>query len=285
MKLRKASIFSFQKKIFDWWDDNKRDLPWRHTRDPYKIIISEVMLQQTQVSRVLPKYDEFLYFFPEVYDLAKSSTSKVLKAWKGMGYNRRALYLKKIAETIVNDYKGEFPEDEKLLIKLPGVGMYTARAILVFAFGNDLAMVDTNIRQIITHFFFGGNIQKPSIIQGVADQLLPKGQSWKWHQALMDYGAIEMQKVKGRRKKPARNATQSVAGGAKGGKVSFRDSNRFYRGRIIDLLREKSIEYNEMLGYIYQTYKKNHTFTDNILRGLAKDGLIEIKGDSIFLPT
>lgn len=279
MKLRKQSIFSFQKKILDWWEDNKRDLPWRYTRDPYKIIVAEVMLQQTQVSRVLPKYDEFLYFFPEVYDLAKAPASKVLTVWKGMGYNRRALYLKKMAEIVVHDYKGEFPEDENILTKLPGVGLYTARAILVFAFEKDLALVDTNIRQIITHFFFGGNIQKPSVTQGVAGQLLPKGQSWKWHQALMDYGAIAMSNP------PAgRAGVKYQMLNKKKETIPFRDTNRFYRGRIMDLLREKSYEYDDMLEYILQTYRKDHTFTDKILHGLVKDGLVERKGNFLSLP-
>jgi len=280
MKLRKQSILSFQKKIFDWWDDNKRDLPWRHTRDPYRIIVSEIMLQQTQVSRVLPKYDEFLYFFPDVYDLAKSPASKVLKAWKGMGYNRRALYLKKIAETIVNDYNGEFPEDEHLLTKLPGVGSYTARAILVFAFGNDLAMVDTNIRQIITHFFFHDEKQPPSVVQYIADQLLPSENAWAWHQALMDYGAIEMQKAKA-----CLRSRQGKQKKVKGGVILYRDTNRFFRGRIIDLLREQTYKNEDMLEYIARTYKKDRTFINDILHSLVKDGLVEQKGNFIFLPT
>lgn len=278
MKLRRQSILSFQNKIFNWWEDNKRDLPWRQTRDPYKIFVSEIMLQQTQVSRVLPKYDEFLYFYPEVYDLAKSPTSNVLKVWKGMGYNRRALYLKKMAEIVVHDYKGEFPEDVNILMKLPGVGLYTARAILVFAFGNDFALVDTNIRQIITHFFFRGKIQKPSIIQNVADRLLPKGQSWKWHQALMDYGALELKTLN----LPRRQAGFKLKNFKKY-KKPYKDSNRFYRGRIIDLLREKFYTYDDMLEYILQTYKKDHTFTDGILHSLVKDRLIELKNNQIAL--
>lgn len=279
MKLRKQSILSFQNKIFNWWEDNKRDLPWRHTRDPYKIIVSEVMLQQTQVSRVLPKYDEFLYFFPEVYDLAKAPTSKVLKVWKGMGYNRRALYLKKIAEIIVHDYKGEFPEHEKLLTSFPGVGLYTSRAILVFAFGKDIALVDTNIRQIITHFFFHDIPQHPSVIQQTADHVLPKGNAWAWHQALMDYGAIEMQKVKARLL-----ARQSKRKKVKEKSIPFRDTNRFYRGRIMDLLREKPYEYDELLEYIMKTYGKNKVFTDSIVRGLVKDRLAVLDHMNIRLP-
>ena len=192
MKIKTKQIKEFQLAIFSWWKLHKRDLPWRHTRDPYKILVSEVMLQQTQVSRVLPKYIEFIKQFPAVNELAQSSGAEVLRIWKGMGYNRRALYLQKAAQEIVHSYKGIFPKRESLLTKLPGVGTYTARAILVFAYKQDVAMVDTNIRQIITHFFFEDISQKPSVIQEVADKLVPPGKSWEWHQALMDYGALVM---------------------------------------------------------------------------------------------
>src|SRR5258706_3228782 len=115
VKLQQKKITAFQKKIFDWWATNRRDLPWRHTHDPYKILVSEVMLQQTQVSRVLPKYEEFLYFFPDVFAIAHASPAHILKIWKGMGYNRRALYLYKTAKTVVEKYKGEFPKTQSEL--------------------------------------------------------------------------------------------------------------------------------------------------------------------------
>ena len=145
------------------------------------------MLQQTQVSRGLPKYLEFIQTFPNVEALAGASPAQVLRIWKGMGYNRRAVYLQKAAKAIVDIYKGRFPDTEPELTGLPGLGRYTARAILVFAFKKDIAMVDTNIRQIITHFFFHDIPQPEKIIQEVADQLVPKGKSWEWHQALMEY--------------------------------------------------------------------------------------------------
>ena len=178
MRLTKSRIWKFQNLIFDWWELNKRDLPWRYTHNPYNIFISEIMLQQTQVSRVIPKYEEFLYFFPDVYTLAQASPAQVLKVWKGMGYNRRALYLHKTAKIIVEEYYGEFPEDEKKLTELPGLGTYTVRALLVFAFEKNVAAVDTNIRQIITHFFFHDVEQKSAVIQAVADKLMPIDQSW-----------------------------------------------------------------------------------------------------------
>jgi len=196
MKLSKTTVRKFQDMIFSWWKDNRRDLPWRRTRNPYHILVSEVMLQQTQVSRVLPKYAEFLAVFPDVYSLAAAQPAKVLTLWRGLGYNRRALYLQKAAKVIVTDHKGIFPDSEVALTKLPGLGLYTARAIMVFAFEKNVAMVDTNIRQIITHYLFNGLPQKEKLIQEAADMLVPDGRAWEWHQALMDFGASAMGKEK-----------------------------------------------------------------------------------------
>ncbi len=260
--LTAREIQKFQRYIFAWWKTHKRDLPWRHTHDPYKILVSEVMLQQTQVSRVLPKYEEFLTAFPTVYALAKTSPAEVLKVWKGMGYNRRALYLHKAAQIICVTYKGCFPKDYELLTKLPGLGIYTARALLVFAYKENVAMVDTNIRQIITHFFFDDIAQKASIIADVADQLLPKGKSWEWHQALMDYGAIAL------------NVSRITSHVSQKKSIPFRESNRFYRGRIMDRLREGDISQRDLLKEFTGTYGKSEDFIASILSGLEADGLI-----------
>ncbi len=263
MKLTTRQIASFQKKIFTWWKTNRRDLPWRHTYDPYKILVSEVMLQQTQVSRVLPKYAEFLKNFPTVQKLAKASPAQVIRVWKGMGYNRRALYLLRAAKIIVEKYNNHFPTSEQLLSSLPGLGTYTARAILVFAYKQDVPLIDTNIRQIITHFFFDDRPQKPSAIEEVAWQLLPKGKSWEWHQALMDYGAIEMSNVKF----PISNDNKKT--------VPFRESNRFYRGRIIDFLREQEIPEAKLLVELAAQYKKPKVFFQERIEDLIREGLIE----------
>ena len=261
MLIFQKKVKEFQNYIFDWWRNNVRDLPWRHTHDPYKIWISEVMLQQTQVSRILPRYAEFIDRFPSVESLAQAKTSDVLRLWKGIGYNRRALYLKKGAEVIMDTHKGIMPNKEQELLSLPGIGTYTARAILVFAYKQDVAMVDTNIRQIITHFFFQDAPQTEKNVQYVADQLVPKGKSWEWHQALMDYGALRLHS--GRRPERSRRTVQP-----------FRDSNRFYRGRIMDLLREKSWKTDQLIEYGENVYHKPKEFLKEIIQGLEKDGLI-----------
>lgn len=265
----KEEIIRFRDCIFSWWEIHKRDLPWRKTRDPYKILISECMLQQTQVSRVLPRYEQFLSVFPTVYDLARASVADVLREWKGMGYNRRALYLKRLSEEIVQKYNGEFPRKEKELLKLPGLGKYTARAILVFAFNENVSLIDTNIRQIILYHFFHSIPQKESIIQSVADQLLPEGKSWEWHQALMDYGAIEMSKV--RRSQRIKNKSA----------VPFRESNRFFRGRIIDYLREKSWNRDLLVQEMASQYGRDVDFHKKILEDLRSEGLIEERDNGI----
>ena len=271
MKIHRKRITRFQAFIFSWWKFNKRDLPWRRTRDPYRILVSEVMLQQTQVSRVLPKYEEFLYFFPDVYTLARASPANILRVWKGMGYNRRALYLKKAAETVVKRYGGEFPDDEAKLITLPGVGIYTARALLVFAFGQDVAAVDTNIRQIITHVFFRDVAQKPSVIQEVADRLVPAGEAWEWHQALMDYGALELPKLKVHKR-------TKTAG------TPFTETNRYYRGRVIDALRAGNRREQVLLHEFHTRYGKPEHVIASLIDGLVGDGLAERKNGTLRLP-
>lgn len=272
MKVTSAKISAFRDMIFSWWQEHKRDLPWRHTRDPYRILVSEVMLQQTQVARVLLKYEEFLRAFPDVYALSTATTAHVLRLWRGMGYNRRALYLKKTAEAIVGSYGGKFPQSEQELRKLPGLGVYTTRALLVFAFNQHVAMVDTNIRKIITHFFFHDRKQSDKVIQKVADTLVPHGKSWEWHQALMDYGALEMPKYRAKHQRGTRAS------------VPFHGSNRFYRGRIIDVLREGRENEAQLIHRLVAHYGKSDDFFMVILSGLVKDGLIVRRGADVMLP-
>lgn len=273
MQLTDKQVTEFQHHIFTWWKTHMRDLPWRHTHDPYRILLSEIMLQQTQVSRGLPKYLEFIRGYPTVSDLAHAPVSGVLKLWKGMGYNRRALYLHASAKKILSDFNGIFPQTEQELLSLPGLGTYTARAVLVFAYRQDIAMVDTNIRQIITHFFFKDVKQPEKTIQEVADRLVPKGKSWEWHQALMDYGAIELvRNTKDKSRKPRQGKP-------------FRETNRYFRGRIMDLLREKRYTEKDLIFRMTDGYQKDEPFIQAILQSLCKDGLIfRSKAGIISLP-
>jgi A/G-specific adenine glycosylase len=215
---------TFQKKIYAHYTKEKRKLPWRATRDPYKILVSEVMLQQTQSSRVVGKYESFLKRFPSGRALARAHTHDVLSAWHGLGYNRRALALHKTAHIITSDYRGKFPKTYDELIKLPGVGPYTASALMVFAYNTPQVMIETNIRTVFIHFFFPKMKKVPDakllpLIERYADTTSPR----EWYNALMDYGAY----LKATVVNPSRQSTTHVRQSA------FKGSARQVRGAII----------------------------------------------------
>jgi A/G-specific adenine glycosylase len=244
ISLTQHQIKKFQNHILAWYNVHKRDLPWRvpyGTRfqpvDPYKILVSEVMSQQTQISRVVPKYEAWIKTFPTIQSLAKAPVRDVLGMWSGLGYNRRALYLKKCAEIISSSARNPngishsvrddnywvWPRTEKELIQLPGIGKYTARALLCFAFNQQVAVVDTNIKKVILTQVVHQDTLPEKGIEEIAVQLLPKGKAYAWNQALMDYAAAELKQHKIIIAKQSR----------------FKDSDRFYRGQIIKWLVEK----------------------------------------------
>jgi A/G-specific adenine glycosylase len=163
-----------------------RDLPWRQTRDPWAILVSEVMLQQTQASRVVAKWHEFMASYPTPASCAQASLGDVLRLWQGLGYPRRARNVHTAATRIAA--AGEFPSSLEALLQLPGVGQYTARAVLAFAFEADAAVVDTNIARVLARV--AGSRLTPKQAQAAADAALPPGESWAWNQCLMDLGAV-----------------------------------------------------------------------------------------------
>lgn len=255
----------FNAILFRWHKNHYRDMPWRRTHDPYRILVSEIMLQQTQVARVRTKYAPFLKQFPHVQALAKASLGDVLRAWSGLGYNRRARYLHDCAKQVVREYGGKFPDELETLQKLPGVGLSTAGALLAFAFGKDEPMIDTNIRRILARTFFGTRlVQGRKKIQGLALKKLPlrpgleffsdpmprdkelylfarslisKGKGRAWNYAMLDLGATLC---------AARNHSGDcpllkLHGDAgdfryKKPQKQFPGSSRFYRGRILHRL-------------------------------------------------
>lgn len=264
--IEQSAIKSFQKKILDWYSVNKRDLPWRQTREPYRILISEVMSQQTQIARVVPKYQAWLSEFPTVADLSKASISDVLRLWSGLGYNRRALNLKKTAEILVKDFAGEFPRDEKILLSLPGIGLYTARALLSFAFDEQIAVVDTNVRKVILTQFSKelgeGHISQKEI-EHLAQVLLPVGKAYEWNQALMDYAGAVLKNEKIAIPKQS----------------AFKGSHRYYRGQVLKtLLQKKKVAIKELGPLI----KKEYSFSDEdwlkrLVSELKDEGFIQVK--------
>jgi A/G-specific adenine glycosylase len=187
----KSVIRKFQKIILQHYEKHARAFPWRQTRDPYQIFVSEIMLQQTPVDRVIEKYKKFIFVFPDVFSLACAPLAKVFKAWLGLGYNRRAIALKKSAEIITKKFKGKLPESEKELLTLPGVGKYTAAAISVFAFNRPVILLETNVRTVFIHFFFEDKTEvKDSEIIPLIQTTLDTTNSRRWYNALMDYGVM-----------------------------------------------------------------------------------------------
>jgi A/G-specific adenine glycosylase len=194
--IEQEKIEFFQSALIQWFKKYGRDLPWRKTRNPYHILISELMLQQTQVVRVAKDYfHQFLQKFPSIQDLAHASEAEVLKAWEGLGYYNRAKNLHKIAQIIVSKYNGKFPEEYDQIMELPGIGKYTAGAILSFAFERDFPIVDTNVERIIRRIFLhnfkiSSPAKKEKIIWQISEMLLLREDPWSFNQAILDLGAL-----------------------------------------------------------------------------------------------
>jgi A/G-specific adenine glycosylase len=171
-------------------EQGRHALPWRATTDPYRILVSEVMLQQTQVERVTPFYKNFLKQFPTVRALAAAPLKEVLTAWQGLGYNRRAKMLHEAAKVVAAAHNGKMPQDAQVLLTLPGIGPYTASAVAVFSSNSDQILIETNIRTVITHHFFPEkHTVSDTEILAVLKRVYPKGRAREWYAALMDYGS------------------------------------------------------------------------------------------------
>lgn len=182
----------FQIRLLKWYDEFGRDLPWRRTSDPYRILVSEIMLQQTQVDRVIPKYHEFLEKYPTLKDLAEAEPEAVRETWYPLGYNVRPYRLHGIACETVAQYGGRIPRDARQLQSLKGIGRYTSGAVRAFAFHEDAPIVDTNVMRVLHRVFLGtGDPKKQkSKLWAMSEALIPKGKGYDFNQALMDFGAV-----------------------------------------------------------------------------------------------
>ena len=183
----------FQRRLLTWYRRHRRDLPWRRTRDPYRILVSEIMLQQTQVDRVVPKYREFLAKYPTLSALARAPRRQVRRTWYPLGYNIRPIHLQGIAREALARYGGRLPADEETLRSFTGIGRYTAGALLSFAFGKDAPILDTNVRRVLGRLFLGPRrlkrVKGQSALWELAGALIPRGRAYDFNQALMDFGA------------------------------------------------------------------------------------------------
>jgi A/G-specific adenine glycosylase len=188
------TIAKFQRRLLAWYRVHGRDLPWRRTRNPYRVLVSEIMLQQTQVERVLPKYREFLDHYPTLESLARARVGDVRRLWYPLGYNIRPVRLHTIARETVARYRGRLPDDAETLRALPGIGRYTAGAVLSFAYGRDTAVLDTNVRRVLGRVFLGprrtARVRGEKAYWDLAEALVPAGRGYDFNQALMDFGAI-----------------------------------------------------------------------------------------------
>ncbi|TSC67469.1 MAG: A/G-specific DNA glycosylase [Parcubacteria group bacterium Gr01-1014_66] len=240
--MRASSLKNFQKTVWAYYYAHKRSFPWRATRDPYRILISEIMLQQTQVERVLQKYDMFLARFPDFESLADATQKEILGIWQGLGYNRRALFLHSLAQIVREQHGGVLPSDPDLLDALPGIGRATAGAVAAFAFLVPVPFIETNIRRVFLHFFFPRilRVEDKKILLCV-DATLDRENPREWYYALMDYGAMLGNKEK---INPNRRWAQYCI------QSRFAGSDREIRGKIIRLLIAAPGLSREMLSHL-----------------------------------
>lgn len=238
--------------LLAWWSAEARDLPWRETRDPWEILVSEVMAQQTQVARVAERWAAFLLRFPTPAACAAAPVADVLRLWSGLGYNRRALALHACAAAVVERHDGILPSDLASLVALPGIGPYTARAVAVFAFEHDHGVVDTNAARVLARWH--GRALSAKEAQAAADASVPAGRSWAWNQAMLDLGAaICIRRSPRCADCPVRTSCGwAVSGrvtpdpadgsaGVSGGQSPFSGSDRQGRGRLVEALRSGEV--------------------------------------------
>ena len=277
---------AIQRRIFTWYARyGRHDLPWRQEKDHlYGVVVAEVMLQQTNVPKVVPKYRSFLRTFPSWRALAGASQSAVMHAWRGLGYNRRAINLHQCAKAIVDYYDGVTPDDPEQLRTLPGVGPYTAHAICAFGYNADYAAVDVNIARLLQRWGLTGPPQ------AAAEMLLPAGQSRRWHSALMDFaslvctkrapqcGACPLRTICPSYPAPrddVRRVAKREPGRMECGKHVPR---RIYRGRIVEALRKQPL-YTEEIGKVIKrdwSVVRDRMWLEEILETLQKESIVHL---------
>ena len=251
-------IHAFQDKVFSFYRHHKRDLPWRNTSDPYKILLSELMLQQTQVARVVNYYTRWVTQWPTIHDLAAASRAEVLKAWMGLGYNTRAVHLHKAAQKIVDEFHGDVLNAMEHYQEIPGVGRYTAHAVQIFSTNKDMVTVDTNIRRIFISEFHLPETTSDTEIWALATRCLPHGHSRDWHNALMDYGALHLTA----KKTGIKPKTQQPR---------FQGSDRQVRAQIMRLVLDRDASFAD----IQQSLRIDATRLQQILEKLIHEHLLE----------
>ncbi|MEY4440605.1 MAG: hypothetical protein RLY49_231 [Candidatus Parcubacteria bacterium] len=265
--MTKRQIEKFQKEILTHYKENKRSMPWRDISNPYKIFVSEMMLQQTQVERVRLKYAEFIKKFPTLKSVAQANKIEILKVWQGLGYNRRALFIKKACEEIISKHKGIFPKDFDTLQTLPGIGPSTAGALCAFAYNQPVFFIETNIRAVILHFFFKNktNVSDKEIVNVLKKVTPTTTDSRDWYYALYDYGTF-LKKTLGKKKVELHKKSKHYVKQSK-----FEGSFRQKRARVLKLkLADSNISDEEII----QELSLSPQEFEDVIESLDKDGLI-----------
>jgi A/G-specific adenine glycosylase len=269
MKLPLTAITAFQHLIWNFYQEHQRHFPWRHCDDPYAIVVSEIMLQQTQTYRVEPKFEQWLLAFPNFQTLAQANLRDVLFVWQGLGYNRRGMALHKIAHIVMQNHQGQLPNDPMILETFPGIGKATAASICAFAFNSPTIFIETNIRAVFIHSFFKNQ-------SDVADkQLLPlvehtidRSNPREWYYALMDYGVHLKKLHKNPSRRSAHHAKQS----------KFEGSDRQIRGAVIrHLTRHGPLSKPDLYKLI------NDDRMEKILLQLCSEQMIKSENDQFFI--
>lgn len=261
--LTREVIRTFQNIIYSYFNQYGRDFPFRNEINPYNVVISEIMLQQTQTNRVVEKFQQFIQKFPDFQSLANAPLNEVLKVWQGLGYNRRAVALKKIAERVVNEFDGILPADIDILKSFPQIGHNTASSIVAFAFNMPTFFIEVNIRRVYIYYFFPGKSSiKDSAIVPIVRKTLDSSNVRKWYYALTDYGVMLKKTHPELNKRSAHYRKQA----------KFKGSNREVRGKILKLLIASS-SLTEV--EIFKELKINSKKLKEILNLLIKEGFIK----------
>lgn len=263
-------IAAFQKTVWDFYRVHRRDMPWRSEPTPYFVMVSELMLQQTQVRRVTGKFPVFMRRFPTIQDLAAAPLGDVLETWSGLGYNRRAKFLWQAAQVVVRDYGGELPHSHKELMKLPGIGVNTAGAILAYAYNEPMVFIETNIRTVFIHHFFDDNIDAVSDVElrEVVAAALPLENPREWYWALMDYGTQLKATIGGQLHRVKNYRPQSA----------FKGSRREVRGQVIKALIEHRKIAKDDLSVLVPDPR-----IEEVCVSLVEEGMIARRGDAFYL--
>ena len=275
-----------RRSVLRWYRKHGRDLPWRRTRDPYAVLVSEIMLQQTQVDRVEPRYRRFLRRFPTFRALARAALADVLREWSGLGYNGRAKRLWECARTIVREHAGRMPSEIEALVRLPGIGPYTAGAIAAFAFDARAAAVDVNVARVFARTVDGADRIAPARAWQLAAAALPRGPSAEWTHALMDVGSAFCRATPRCGACPARGACRYVERGVRPAArrrrtkaaEPYAQSRRYYRGRVVEALtRAPRLSFARLGEQVKAGFEKSDLpWLDELLEGLRRDGLVSI---------